>query len=787
MKRFASICFGFLLAGAQPAVAAGPELSAASMTVSPDEPWLIYGTQLDAPNLAIFVAGVAAEEFDVEGSLRRHLAEKVVLPDRPPADAVRVAVIQADAFTAAMEPPGLKPDKHPPALVWARSAEHVSRPLVLNRPEVWTIMPREAAPGEAVRLLGPNMGNLICLLDADGTIHRCDWAKSYSLEKTYTPLYERTLRIPPDVAKGPCRVYVNNGAGDVGWSEPASLILVAPPQPAPVLHAEAPADGSADAAPAIQQAIDTLAAKNNAGVVFLKAGLYRLGKGLVLKPGVTLRGAGPRATTLLPPYHSPIQPEGERGKRALVLMSERSALEFLSLDATDAEPGIALWIGGGSGIVVRNCEVTALRPIDRPEGKWADSESVLSLQGDSQNLVLHDNIFRGPICFGNSAGGVLGAWIAHNVFEGLPTDNMTVRFWDIRESLVEHNVIRHGGRGLIIQFEAARNAFLHNRIENIHGTTNGCESFLYETRGVHWHGAPADVTRDSFTAPGEKWEKPAFVNDATGVAQRAYAVVTAGPGMGQAIPVRELAGDTVRLARPWQLPPDAASKVAVMTGCIENLHVENQILHGRAYSGIFGAGLRNIWAGDELDDMADGLLLWTISEGGGQMSLNLVRNVRFSNGSGLKFIAGCEGQDDSPLVHAFGNEIRACQFYDIRRVPGNTYGPNNRPWRFPFNQTSAGNAGCPLYGWEAAMHFSVLRAWAGAYDDDDPKLDDQPPRIRWTLLWDNLAYDAPVGLRIGRAIENTIVDGQVTVNARRPVWDSGRGTLTRSLEVRTGP
>jgi hypothetical protein len=85
------------------------------------------------------------------------------------------------------------------------------------------------------------------------------------------------------------------------------------------------------------------------------------------------------------------------------------------------------------------------------------------------------------------------------------------------------------------------------------------------------------------------------------------------------------------------------------------------------------------------------------------------------------------------------------------------------------------------------MHFSVQRRWPGMDNDDDPKLDAESPRIRWTLFWDNLVHEAPVGLRLGRGIENTVVDGQVTVNARRPLWDSGRGTQARSVESRHGP
>jgi hypothetical protein len=68
-------------------------------------------------------------------------------------------------------------------------------------------------------------------------------------------------------------------------------------------------------------------------------------------------------------------------------------------------------------------------------------------------------------------------------------------------------------------------------------------------------------------------------------------------------------------------------------------------------------------------------------------------------------------------------------------------------------------------------------------NDDDPKLDHESPRIRWTLLWDNLVHEAPVGIRFGRAMAHTIVDGQVTVNTRRPPGctlprEIGRGQST---------
>ena len=57
----------------------------------------------------------------------------------------------------------------------------------------------------------------------------------------------------------------------------------------------APNDGSADAAPAIQDAIDDCPAGR---VVFIPAGTYRLDGRLEIRKGITLRGAGPAATIL---------------------------------------------------------------------------------------------------------------------------------------------------------------------------------------------------------------------------------------------------------------------------------------------------------------------------------------------------------------------------------------------------------------------------------------------------------------------------------------------------------
>jgi hypothetical protein len=59
MKPYPIILPALLIASAQSMFAAVPKLSAASLTVSRGEPWLLYGTRLDAPQTTVFVAGGA--------------------------------------------------------------------------------------------------------------------------------------------------------------------------------------------------------------------------------------------------------------------------------------------------------------------------------------------------------------------------------------------------------------------------------------------------------------------------------------------------------------------------------------------------------------------------------------------------------------------------------------------------------------------------------------------------------------------------------------------------------
>ena len=145
-----------------------------------------------------------------------------------------------------------------------------------------------------------------------------------------------------------------------------------------------------------------------------------------------------------------------------------------------------------------------------------------------------------------------------------------------------------------------------------------------------WHGRPAKVEADSFTTADRAWDEKSLHDGAGDFQFTAYVVVTAGRGMGQCIPVASAKGQTVRLAWPWTLRPDGRSEVAVVHGCIEDLHVENQLREGLAL-GSLRLAVRDIWAGEEVEEHRGRIVLSAI-DGPRQMSLNLIRDLRLDTG-----------------------------------------------------------------------------------------------------------------------------------------------------------
>ena len=233
-------------------------------------------------------------------------------------------------------------------------------------------------------------------------------------------------------------------------------------------------------------------------------------------------------------------------------------MEYLTVDASEADDHHALLLLKASDSAIRHCRIVNLNPAVFPEAKWVPADVVCTAVGHTRNLVIVDNEFRGTIPFSHWGGTMTGAWVAHNRFEGLPTQNSNFSMRGMRECVVEHNRVLNSGRAVVVAGEAVHNYFGYNRIENIRGIANGCEMFLYEMGDAVWHGRPSQVQADALVTADRQWDKKSLHDGAGDFQYTAYAVVTAGRGMGQCIPVASAEGSD----RAPGLALDAAARCA---------------------------------------------------------------------------------------------------------------------------------------------------------------------------------------------------------------------------------
>ena len=104
-------------------------------------------------------------------------------------------------------------------------------------------------------------------------------------------------------------------------------------------------------------------------------------------------------------------------------------------------------------------------------------------------------------------------------------------------------------------------------------------------------------------------------------------------------------------------------------------------------------------------------------------------------------------------------------------------------WRYPINSQPSGNARHVKFGQEAGIHLSQLIGWPGGVSDDDPKLDALPATMRWNLIYDCLIARSPLGIRVGRGIDHTVIVEPFSADNGQPISDAGRQTVIVSPTI----
>ena len=506
-------------------------------------------------------------------------------------------------------------------LLRVASGGRVSEPVVLNRPRVeWWLgdQAQAVSPGAALRIFGRELrltapgtplrredatpagwGGKVVLVDAAG--------QSHALAVTVADAYCLTATVPADLPPGPAQVYVHNGYGGAwGWAEPVTVPVAAPqPWPQTVYNVHsfgATGDGQADDTLPVQAALQA-AAQAGGGVVLLPRGTYKLTAQLHVPPRTVVRGEGPEATWLYVPDTTPEFNTVFSGSGDFALegfwLSAQTTRRLVA--APDQASMYAMPWGGPPrpDTWAHNVRLSHLRlhhlryahrvaPTD-PRRKEDVGPSTVVLCGSNLRMDHCDIVSSGmPLVLMNSSrslitDNVLG--VGRNGWYGL---------WGCRELCFEGNEIV--GRDLEASYggfngdEVARVYFADNHLHGSFGDER--EATTFDTPGRYpWVGSVAAGTADTVTAAG--LDKPWGENSLVGLG----CVIIKGRGLGQMRQITGNTADKLTLDRPWQLPPDASSAIAVRP-------YRTQVTLYRNYSEDTSVGVQ-LWAGG-YDYIVDG-------------------------------------------------------------------------------------------------------------------------------------------------------------------------------------
>lgn len=211
------------------------------------------------------------------------------------------------------------PENLPPGIYEAtvQSASGASKPVILNRPELWFLQPvklqpglsqNQAPPGAVVQIVGKNF-----LLPSDkGSPH----AELHAANGKWIPLalkqverFSLRAQLPADLMEGKYELWLHNGFGGVsGWGGPLAVEIKQPDfWPDKIYNVKkfgAMGDGVANDTMAICAAL-AAAGQNGGGIVFLPWGTYRLTNYIVIPERTILRGEGRDCTVLQWPVDEP--------------------------------------------------------------------------------------------------------------------------------------------------------------------------------------------------------------------------------------------------------------------------------------------------------------------------------------------------------------------------------------------------------------------------------------------------------------------------------------------------
>lgn len=456
---------------------------------------------------------------------------------------------------------GLPGDVKPGVFAYRLTGAGGEVTALLNAPVVWWAQGDRgltASPGGWVGAFGRNLA----LAPAAGTTGYLTGPRTMTLKPTEAECWSARFKLPGNLPAGEYKLYVHNGyGGPAAWSQGVGVTVAVPvawPQTRySVLDFGADGGGSRDDTAAVQAAL-AAADANGGGVVYFPRGRYRLSEAIAIPRRTVLRGESSTLTCIF-------WPDMEKPPKALISGSNSFGLEdltfytfnytkFLTGDRSGPEAGDIFC----RRLVVRANAYRGHMKAEEFDRRWREGLKdgfgggywLMDFGGRNIEVTDCDLLSSGDVIAlrnprrARIANNILraGRWGGSGIFEG-------------EGVIVEHNQYlgqdlttwgATGGAG----YGNLQNVYIgHNIYRMEHGGDR--EAITADAPGGYYQGQPESASANSLTVPS----KPGRVG--SGI------FVLDGKGRGQYRRIASVEGNKLTVDRPWDVVPDASSRVSV--------------------------------------------------------------------------------------------------------------------------------------------------------------------------------------------------------------------------------
>lgn len=488
-------------------------------------------------------------------------------------------------------------------LLWTKNTAGYGRPVAVNRAEAWWVGPDAASAGDFVSIYGRNLTlgsgvskSAVYLEPAAGNTAAPRWVMV-----TDANPYKLTIALPADLAAGDWQVWTHNGHGaGFGWSAPVALSVRArQPWSSTVFNVRsfgAKGDGHSDDQNAIRAAI-TAASQTPGSTVYLPAGTYMVNGGFAYLHDVRLVGDGMTRTIIAAGPSFRVAGGADPNRQCLIFSPGRNVeLSSLGLSANGNVLGSLpnlLYARGASDLRLSNVSLDSpgLSPADlhltnrvsfshcRIVGKEVFLGSATQLSFDSCSFFMTSDSVSALLTWGAQQLS-----LTRNTVQNLdPSDPNDGSGWGEGRFL---NGNDNWGAGANIY--VGDNTTVGLGVRSGHPNQNNGEQINWEGTVTIFDGAATGGSASTVNLAG-------YNGAPLGTGE--VVTVVSGKGMGQTRVVTSASGSTIAVQTPWNVVPDATSRVYVST-LPHNITVYGNTFGGRPE--IYQSTAHNASAGVEM-------------------------------------------------------------------------------------------------------------------------------------------------------------------------------------------